>query len=197
MKEYARLSNVPLYINIALDNYKKAVESQAEITRIECDSEVDEVEKIYLLNNTSEESHKSSVTTVVFISMAIEAYIYDYSARELSDNFAKTYLDKVDILSKWVLIPKLVKGKDFPIERQGFQLLKELFGYRNKLVHFKSSNITSDNLADIHGRLVDSFEMASKAIQALIEISKDMEMIDSEEPIAFMFNINKCKEILE
>ncbi|MNC79119.1 hypothetical protein D3C75_1315080 [compost metagenome] len=39
--------------------------------------------------------------------------------------------------------------------------------------------------------------MASKAIQALIEISKDMEMIDSEEPIAFMFNINKCKEILE
>ncbi|WP_405175575.1 hypothetical protein MHI27_03415 [Paenibacillus sp. FSL H8-0261] len=197
MKHFSRLSSVPIYIDIALDNFKIAITAEHEITKIRNNSEFNQDEKDYYLLEQQRVSHKQSITTVVFISMAIEAYIYDYSARELSDNYPKTYLDKLDIISKWVIIPKLITGKDFPIERQGFQLLKNLFGYRNKLVHFKSTNITSDTLESIQEKSVDSFEMALKAVETLIELSNDLATIDKEEPIMFLFDLKECKKVIE
>lgn len=197
MKHFSRLSNVPIYIDIALDNFKIAITSEHEITKIRNSSEFNQEVKDYYIIEQQRVSHKYSITTVVFISMAIEAYIYDYSARELSDNYSKTYLDKLDIISKWVIIPKLITGKDFPVERQGFQLLKNLFGYRNKLVHFKSTNITPDKFESIQEKLVNSFEMALKAVETLIELSKDLATIDKEEPIMFMFDLEECKKVIE
>jgi len=197
MKDFARLNNVPVYIDIALENFKIATAAKVKLLSISNMNELDDIEKEIILIEYERESHKHSITTVVFISMAIEAYIYDYSARELSDNYAKTYLDKLDIISKWVVIPKLITGKEFPANRQGFQLLKEIFGYRNKLVHFKSTNITPEKLEEIHKNTVDSFEMASKAIRCLIELSKDITSIDPHESIEFLFDIVKCKEALK
>lgn len=197
IKYFSRLSNAPLYIDIALGNYNTATEAKKEIARVTSDTTLEEVERNYITSEYEEVRHKHSVTTVVFASMAIEAYIYDYSAREMSDKFTRTYLDKLDIVSKWVLIPKLVTSKDFPIERQGFQLMKELFGYRNKLVHFKSTNFTPEKLEDLQESTVDSYEMATKALEALIQLSSDMETIDSEEPVKFMFSIDRCIEALK
>ena len=50
-----------------------------------------------------------------------------------------TYVDKLDPVSKWVVIPWLRVGKSIDRRTQTFELLRKLFRLRNRLVHFKSS----------------------------------------------------------
>ena len=77
-------------------------------------------------------------SAVVFGAMCLEAFIYDYVAHNFSDTYAKNYLDQLNLVSKWVVIPKLVTGKDFPTEGQAFERLRKLCKERNELVHAKS-----------------------------------------------------------
>ena len=78
------------------------------------------------------------IKSVIFAHMCLEAFIYDYAAHHFSDAYAKKHLDKLDFLSKWVLIPKLVIGKDFPKESKAFEYLTKLNKHRNEMVHPKS-----------------------------------------------------------
>ena len=50
-------------------------------------------------------------TTVVFLHLFLKAVIYDYGAINTSDSYMKKYIDKLEFLSKWVVIPKLVTGQ--------------------------------------------------------------------------------------
>jgi len=197
MQEFSRRSNTHLYVEIALENFNIAIKAEKEIIEITNDTKIIDVEKNYYSFEPERKSYKHSVTTVLFTSMAIEAYIYDYACRNLSDNHTKTYLDKLDIVSKWVVVPKLITGKEFPIERQGFQLLKSLFKYRNSLVHFKSTNFSVKDIEDLQKKSENSFRMASESIRTLIELEKDLSTIDKDEPTKFFLNINECEESLK
>ncbi len=68
--------------------------------------------------------------------MTLEAYIYDYAVRRLSKELAE-YADKLDVLGKWLIIPRLVTGKEIPRGERAFQLLQKLIANRNKIVHHK------------------------------------------------------------
>ena len=76
--------------------------------------------------------------TIVFAALAVEGYLYDYAARNLSGKFIREHLDNLKTVSKWLVIPKLVTGKDFPKGGKAFQLLKQLIENRNFLAHSKS-----------------------------------------------------------
>ncbi len=52
----------------------------------------------------------SAVSTIVFAGMCLEAEAYDYAAIHLTDAYTTAHLDKLDLISKWVLIPKLITG---------------------------------------------------------------------------------------
>jgi hypothetical protein len=75
---------------------------------------------------------------VVFSHLFMEAVIYDYGATNTSDTYMKNYVDKLDFLAKWVVIPKLITGCPFPTDSQAFQLLTKLKKARNVLIHFKT-----------------------------------------------------------
>ena len=74
----------------------------------------------------------------LFAAMCLEAFIYDYAATNFRDTFARKYLDKLDLVSKWVIVPKLVLGKEYPRDTQAFEYLKSIKKERDKLVHSKS-----------------------------------------------------------
>jgi hypothetical protein len=44
---------------------------------------------------------------VVMTALFLEAYIFDYCARRESATFARKYVDQLDPIAKWVLIPRL------------------------------------------------------------------------------------------
>jgi hypothetical protein len=82
---------------------------------------------------------------IVFAAMCVEAFIYDYGASHLSDPYMTKRLDKLDVVSKLMVVTKLVLGKDFPVDGQAFEELQKLIKNRNRLVHFKSKKFDIKN----------------------------------------------------
>jgi hypothetical protein len=74
----------------------------------------------------------------LFAAMCLEAFIYDYAATNFTDSYAKKYLDKLDLVAKWVVIPKLALCVEFPKDSQAFEYLRAIKKERDKLVHSKS-----------------------------------------------------------
>lgn len=99
------------------------------------------------------------IKSVIFAHMCLEAFIYDYAAHHFTDAYAKKHLDKLDFLSKWVLIPKLVIGKEFPKESKAFEYLTKLNKYRNELIHPKSrALIDIDNIKEFAKKIGPSIK---------------------------------------
>src|SRR5215475_11985307 len=78
---------------------------------------------------------KHACITIIFAAAVAEAYIYDYRARGISDSFMRKYVDRLDLLPKWVVFPQLIQGQPFPREGQGIELLGKLLAARNRLIH--------------------------------------------------------------
>lgn len=93
----------------------------------------------------------AGIKTIVFAAMCIEAAAFDFASTQLGDSYAELYLDKLDLISKWVVIPKLVSGKSFQEAGAALNALRILVRARNKLVHQKSMpfDIEGKNLASM------------------------------------------------
>lgn len=143
---------------------------------------------------------------IVMSALAAEGYIYDYGARNLSDSFVED-IDKLDAVSKWVLIPQLVTGKNFPKDGKAYQLLKQLVSDRNYLAHPKSAPflVFDEKVKDwaVSGKsrhmkefATSLFEKAQNALSALDELSLVMENLDPNEAASFYLStlVGKRKE---
>jgi hypothetical protein len=78
------------------------------------------------------------ILSVVSTALFLEAYIYDYGARRESASFVNKYVDKLDPVSKWVIIPRLVAPPGLNTDDEVFERLRRLFRLRNDLVHHKT-----------------------------------------------------------
>ena len=112
--------------------------------------------------------YRNYITSFLYISMFLESYIFNYGARRLGDNFIKDHLDKLDIISKWIVIPKLITGYEIDKTKKSFEILKKLVQNRNKLVHHKTKELTHViekykpldeiiNMEEIHNAIIDIF----------------------------------------
>jgi len=90
----------------------------------------------------SDEISKLECITVTFAAMCLEACIWDYAACSISQKYMKDYLDKLDFVAKWVVIPQLICGSDITTVRINgtclLDRLRKLTTARNTLVHPKS-----------------------------------------------------------
>ena len=140
---------------INLDNFEKinpkVQKLQADISSLlsSCDDPEDPPSEYYSLhielNPLEEARDQSCIISVVFTAMYFEAFIYDYAASCLGDKYSKDHLDRLDFISKWLVIPKLVTGKEISKSSQTYELLKRLHKDRNSLVHLKSREMKFSN----------------------------------------------------
>jgi len=143
---------------------------------------VEEVQRFLLIESEVHEINtqylQHALACVVFSAMAVEGYIFDYAALRTSKAYVEENLDKMDTVAKWVVVPRLITGKELGRGRHCMQLLDDLVKTRNKLVHYKSRDIgdTSDAVDPVVDGLPDK---ARKAIQALNELAKDLDSLDS------------------
>lgn len=100
---------------------------------------------LFKVCNLESERDKYSVISIVFAAMCLEAFIYDYAASATSDSYVKKYLDKLDLVSKWIVIPRIITGKEIPRGSKALQMLSKLVAARNSLIHFKSKSSTWDD----------------------------------------------------
>jgi len=78
------------------------------------------------------------ILAVVSTALFLESYIYDYGARRESASFVEKYLDRLDPVAKWVIVPRLVSPPGLNRGDEVFERLRRLFKLRNDLVHHKT-----------------------------------------------------------
>jgi hypothetical protein len=143
------------YADVAEKGYSDYLKYSSEVKKF---GEVEYDEKLV------EFKHLQSVAglqTIVFSAMCFEAAIFDFASIYLGDDYVKENLDKLDLLSKWVVVLRFVSGIELRKDEAPYGLLKNLIQARNKLVHAKS----------------ESFEFGFEALQRQI---KRMEKRDAE-----------------
>jgi hypothetical protein len=149
------------------------------------DPPADYYEKAQELSRFEEKRDQAYTTAVVFTAMYFEAFIYDYAASCLGDKYSKDHLDKLDFVSKWLVIPKLITGKEISKSGQAFEALKRLHKDRNSLVHLKSKAMNfkpgeAAKYLDLRETNIQkSVENCKKALKLII---KELLEIDSTHP---------------
>ena len=108
----------------------------------------------------------AAIKATVFAAMACEAAIYDLAAIQLGDKYAAKVLDKLDVIAKWLVVPRLVCGKSLDPAGPAINGLRSLAPARNRLVHAKSLPGFSDLSDEKHLRAV--IDAGNKQISQII-----------------------------
>jgi hypothetical protein len=96
-----------------------------------------EAENAYFQNTAQGEA----TITVVFSTIALESFIHNYAARKLGEGYTDKHVERMNLHTKWLLVPQLAMGKAIPSDHRGIQLLQKLIKARNCIVHLKAKDI--------------------------------------------------------
>jgi hypothetical protein len=118
----------------------------------------------------------SAIQTIVFSAMATEAAVYDLAAIHLGDEYARTYLDRLDLVAKWLVVPRLICGKSLRQNGSAITALRTLVRARNSLVHHKSQQVSLDavQMEKAEQRSAQIIQDANTAFQAVILLSLEL-----------------------
>jgi hypothetical protein len=136
------------------------------------------------------ELETSKLIAVVFGVMALENFIYLYASDALRHDFCNKYLDKLDLVSKWIVFPKLVTSKEIDPYSEAINQLHELVKVRNRLVHAKAAVYTDfepDNIVHIgmqwEGKEKAILKCAKHAPAVIAMVIKELLAIDDRKEL--------------
>lgn len=139
----------------------------------------------------------AAIQTIVFSGMALEAAAYDLAAIHLDDAYASNYLDKLDLVSKWVVIPSLICGKSLNANGPAINALRTLVRARNSLVHHKSQPARLDvaQIENSEKRSAQLLQDASTAFRAVVLLSLELNCVFNG-PVGVLpfFEVNCVKQ---
>ena len=166
------------YFTLAQENWKRIQELKHEHDAIQAkfgdhNKVSDEVADQLAAKN--DEIGKLALIVLVFCAFTLEAYINDYAINRLSKGYLKNYLDKLELVAKWVVIPRLVNGKQLDPGSRPLQHLAWLVELRNKLAHYKSKELALDQIG-----MADFlwYEDAERGVTAVKEAVLALERLD-------------------
>ena len=166
------------FFHVAVDTYREIERLEKEHNELQLNTSEAEKSTDDFVDRVAEKNDRIGLLTlvvVVFCATSLEAYINQYAINKLSKNYFKTYLDKLDLLSKWIVLPRIITGKQLDIGSKSVQELSWLISLRNKLVHYKSRKVNVEDLK------TDDFlwsEDAKRAIDTVKNIAKELNKID-------------------
>lgn len=155
------------------DKLQKQLKNKKKLTEAEID----------LLAEKNDAIGRDALIVIIFCALSLEAYINYYSAIRLSKNYHSNYLDKLDLLSKWIVIPRLITGKQMDSGSKPIQNLSWLVSLRNKLVHYKAREIPIEEIQES-----DFFwdYDADKAIKTVGDVMLSLKKLDKKADIHWL-----------
>lgn len=118
------------------------------------------------------------IETIVFAGLCVESAIYDYAAVQLGDDYVREHFEKMDLISKWVVIPRLVCGRQVRKGAAAYSRLKKLVQSRNSLVHHKSWQFipsSKEHIDKLNKESAKYEEYIHNAYRALVFLSLEMD----------------------
>lgn len=137
----------PLYAEIARTHGRTFTQAMMDLRKAK---NTDDEEQI---RHADRSATIAGIECIVFTALSLEAQIYDFAARYFGDVYVSEHLDKLDLVSKWLVVPKLVTGQELAKNGRAFGFLREVVRYRNSLAHHKSHGMvyTPGGEADYDG----------------------------------------------
>lgn len=129
------------------------------------------------------EMRASGMISIVFAALSFEALINRIGIKSFNKNYFNKHLEKLDPLSKWIVIPKLLFGLSIH-DKDIYGKLQKLFSYRNKIVHTKSYKIKkneegqvsfSHKAREFHEAVFTGFEAVKATPKLLKEFDEEKE----------------------
>ena len=173
------------YFKIAQDNYHTIEKLRKEHDMLQAQLKGKRMsdDDVALLASKNDAIGELAIIVVIFCALAVEAYINHYGISRLSKNFFTRYLDRLEVLAKWVIVPRIVTGKQLNPGSASLQDLSWLISLRNRLVHYKSKQIEIEELRE------DDFLWdydADKAIRTVRRVMHGLKRIDGNIDIAWL-----------
>jgi hypothetical protein len=125
---------------------------------------------------------RCAASVVIFAAFFLEAWIYEYTVKKLSKSFFDNHIDKLRPASKWVIVTRLVTGRNFPTDSQAFEHLKSLYKVRNDLVHPKPSaqpEDTGESLEKEEKEREQLIKNAHEAYQTCKEVILELDKVEN------------------
>ncbi|MGE4490018.1 MAG: hypothetical protein AB7E95_10795 [Kiritimatiellales bacterium] len=125
----------------------------------------------------STEVSKQYSVAIVFAQAFLESFIFDYSSEFLGADYFVDYLDKLDTLSKYIIVPELISGKATDRNSTGINWLREIVRYRNDMIHSKSfigNDIEKAKLEKIINRHKAQGRVTRQLPKALLAILQEL-----------------------
>lgn len=160
------------------------VEIEKSSKKYENDFEENDSKEIERLLNVAagyrNDRDASGHITIIFAAMCLEAIINHYAISRTSKSYLENYLDKLEVKSKWIIIPKLICNTEFNRDSQAFELLDKVISLRNNLVHYKSCIIEytfelSDKIKEEEDKIIAEVK---DSIKAMIYVIEELKRID-------------------
>ena len=127
---------------------------------------------------------KESIKVVVFLGAFLESYFFELSAIALGQQYTEKHIEKLDLASKIILIPRLITGKEVDKSLHFWGEIKNLIKWRNKIIHNKTKN-SSEFFKNINPEKYDpkplykEFDML-KFLNSIKILFKELDRIDPE-----------------
>lgn len=132
---------------------------------------------------------RESMVVVIFSALTLEAFINYYGIINFSRKYFEKHFDKLNPISKWVIIPRLVVGQQLDTSEKTYELLARLFDLRNKLVHSKPTRKKINELTEEDWV---TEKHAFDSIQAVNDSLKALKMLDPTIDIEWPRLAEKC-----
>lgn len=142
------MSSIGYFSAIVKENHKKLIRVDNKLKTLQLQlskSENEDYELERKIFRQEYEIAKISFIVIVFSVMMIKSYVYDYAARHLRDSYVKKHLDRLDTLSQWIKIPKLITEKELSQPQLWASPLEKIIKLRNKITHHKTQDVSIEN----------------------------------------------------
>ena len=167
------LSNYQTFYSIAYRHYRQMEQLVAERDQriVRNDEDID------FVCRKNAAIQWSAMVTVIFSALALEAFINHYGIERSSHSFFDGHLDKLNPVSKWLILPKLAVGQQLSTGGDSYTLLKELFKLRDKLVHYKTRKMRICDLREDDWVTEKHARDANRAVNQLVHVSLSRPMV--------------------
>ena len=166
------------YLQIIFNQFRRFANIQAN------NSKPEDFRKFTVEFEKKAELLECKILAALMTALFFEAYIYDYGARKKSANYITKYLDKLDPVSKWIIIPKLIVPPGLDESDEIFERLRKLFSLRNELAHHKTKE-SNEFMATRD--FPDEF-LPHLCIKLILDVMKKLKKLDNSEEFANLIN---------
>jgi hypothetical protein len=162
------------YFKVVMDTYSRIQELKRDHDEFQQSLNGKEAsdDDVAVLASKNDAIGELALIVIVFSAFTLEAYINHYGINRLSRNYFASYLDKLDLLAKWVVFPRVVTGKEIDPGSRPMQDLSWLVALRNRLAHFKSKTMAVEEIKESDFLWHEDAERAVRTVKRVVSLLK-------------------------